>query len=98
MQGLQMVEIEIEEEPGFDYEVVRPDGSVMLADCYDKALRWAGTLADCEGVAVLVRFRGKREEYPTYDFTQVTFLCEPGGGIRHREVDGKYEDWREYNA
>ena len=80
-------------ECGFDFVVHHPDGSLMFAQCYDTALRWGTILAQMFEHPILCKFHGEREEYPTYDMLEVTFLCTAEGPeFREDEDTGLFYD------
>lgn len=81
-----------EEDCGWEFIVVRPDGCWMYSACFDTAVRWARILAGIWGKPVLCKFVGDREEYPTYDMLKVSFHCDSEGECHYNECDGLYYD------
>lgn len=80
-------------ECGFDFTVHRPDGGIMFAKCYDTAARWGRILAVMFGHPIICKFHGERDEYPTPDMLQVTFLCTVDGPeFREDEDSGLFYD------
>lgn len=78
---------------GFEFTVHRPDGGIMFAKCYDTAARWGRILAVMFGHPIICKFHGERDEYPTPDMLQVTFLCTvEGPEFREDEEAGLFYD------
>ena len=87
---------EYEDECGWQFIVIRPDGGWMYSSCFDTAVRWARILAQIFAQPILCRFVGEREEYPTYDMLEVSFLCDGDGEFIHKEKGGLYYDMEEW--
>ena len=81
-----------DDECGWQFIVVRPDGCQMYSACFDTAVRWARILAQIWERKILCRFVGERDEYPTYDMLKVSFYCDGEGEFHYQERDGLYYD------